>query len=155
MAVRSYPRRWRALLVRPDDPDPDIVHRRTEPDQPCALDLAAASAAGMAAAALALERLHANDEAEVDPGPSPQELPAVAGAGSLSLPRVLDGVDAAAGALTSAMGLFHGDEWARAGRLPGGEPADALDLARAGVHAGTHHLREAERVLSKVRFLRA
>ena len=154
-AVRSYTRRWRALLVRPDDPDPDIVHRRAGLGEPSAVDHAAASAAGMAAAALALERLRIEEDAEVDPGRPPHLVPRHAGAaGDLPLRRVLDQVAAAADELSSAMTLFHGDEWAGAGHLPDGQPVDALDLARAGVHAGTHHLRAAERVLTEVRFLR-
>ena len=154
-AVRSYTRRWRALLVRPDDPDPEIVHRRTGPDEPSAVDHAVASAAGMAAAALALERLHMEEDAEVDAGPAPHEVPSPTGAaGDLPLRRVLDQVAAAADELASAMTLFRGDRWAAPGRLSDGQPVDALDLARGGVHAGTHHLRGAERVLAGVRFIR-
>lgn len=151
-AARSYPRRWRGLLVRPDDDDPEIVRRQPAPGEPSAVDHAALAAAGMAAATQALDRVRVHEGAAVDLGPPPGPGRAVAGAGDgFNLEDVLALVARSAGALAAAVEEVHGDEWARTGVLPDGGPVHALDVARAGVHAGAHHLRAADRVLSRVR----
>ena len=55
VALRSYPRRYRAVLVRPDNEDrPDDVVRRPASDGWSALDHAAHVAASLTAAAEAL-----------------------------------------------------------------------------------------------------
>ena len=149
-AARSFPRRYRALLVRPDEDDPEIAHRRPGPGEPAAVDHAAAAAAGMRAAAAALEAVAGHEGALVDLGADPGR--SVAGAaGPRSLDEVLGHVSGAAGALAAAVEAVRGDAWARTGVLPGGGPVLALDVARAGVHAGAHHLRAADRVLALVR----
>lgn len=146
VAARSFPRRFRALLVRPDDEDPAIVHRRPAGDGPSAVGHALAAAGGMAAAAGALGRVLTADDPTVDLGSGPPPA-----ADEPALEVVLDRVAAAAGVLAAAVEGTSASEWARPGRLPGGEEVTALDLARAGVHAGAHHLRAAERTLARVR----
>jgi hypothetical protein len=144
VAARSFPRRFRALLVRPDEDDPEIVHRRPAGGGPSAAGHALAAASGMDAAATALARVRVAVDPAVDlgPRPAPSRLP---------LEAVLDQVAAAAGALATTVESMHGEEWSRPGRLPDGGRVTALDVARAGVHAGVHHLRAAERTLSEVR----
>lgn len=152
-AARSYPRRFRGLLVRPDDDDPEIVRRPPGPGEASALDHAAAAAAGMAAAAASLAAVHVHEGAGVDLGPPPGEDRTDAGAaGTRTLEEVLAAVEAAAGALGDAIRAVHGDQWARTGSAPGGA-IGALDVARAGAHAGSHRLRSAERALARVRLL--
>jgi hypothetical protein len=146
VAARSFPRRFRVLLVRPDDRDPDIVHRRPAAGGLSAAGHAFAAAAGMDAAAGALVRVRVAEAPTVDieagPALTADEQP---------LEVVLERVATAAGALAAAVEGTRGSEWARPGRLPGGEEVTALDLTRAGVHAGAHHLRAAERTIAEVR----
>lgn len=144
VAARSFPRRFRALLVRPDDEDPDIVHRRPAGGGLSAAEHALAAAAALDVAATALARVRVAEAPDVDltPAESPSRLP---------LEVVLDQVAAAAGALAATAEAMHGAEWGRTGRLADGTTVTALDVARAGVHAGAHHLRAAERTLSAVR----
>ena len=180
VAARSFPRRFRALLVRPDDEDPAVVHRRPAGGGPSAAGHALAAAAGMAAAAGALGRVLTADDPTVDLGPGPptaadepapevdlspgpppaadepvlEVVPdrvAAAAADEPVLEVVLDRVAAAAGVLAAAVEATSASEWARPGRLPGGEEVTALGVARAGVHAGAHHLRAAERALARAR----
>lgn len=163
VAARSFPRRFRALLVRPDDDDPDVVHRRPPGGGESAAGHALAAAAGMDAAAGALGRVLTADDptVDLDPGPPPgADEPALefepnrvaaSAAAEPALAVVLDRVAATAGVLAAAVEATSASEWARPGRLPGGKEVTALDVARAGVHAGAHHLRAAERALARAR----
>lgn len=146
VAALSYSRRFRGLLMRPDDDEPDIVHRRPSPGEPSALEHAAAAAAGMEAATDALHRVAAHPGGAV-------ELPAVgraSGGERLSLGVVLQRLTDAGTALAAAIRSVHGDEWRRTGRA-GEADVTALDIARHGVHAGVHGLRAAERAIARVR----
>ena len=153
-AARSFPRRFRGLLVRPDDVDPEIVHRRAADGEPSALDHTEVAATGMAAAGRALVRIDAQPGTGVDLDPPPGPGQPVAGAaGSRRLDQVLERLQESADQLVNAFERFHGDAWAHPGTLADGTAVTALDVARAGVHAGAHHLRAAERVLERVRLL--
>lgn len=151
VAARSYPRRYRALLVRPDDDDPEIVHRRPSPDEPSAVGHVARAAADLGAAGEALQRIRVHDEPEIAldvvlDGPS---------AGSGSAPPTsedaLAALTAAATSFAARVESLRGDEWRRLGRLAGNDDVTALDVARHGVHAGIHHLRAAERALARAK----
>lgn len=144
VAARSYPRRYRAALVRPDEDDPDIVHRRPGPGLPSAADHALEAAAGLAAAAQGLQQLRSQDRPAVDLDPA-------AAGGGATLEAVLERLEGAATALAAAIEAIHGEEWDRRLVAGDGQEVTALDVARAGVHAGSHHLRAAERVIDQVR----
>ena len=146
VAARSFPRRYRALLVRPDDDDPEIVHRRAG-GEPSAAEQAARGASGMAAAAEALGAIRISDGPTVDvDGP-----PGAPAGDSTPLDAILERLAAAAGGLADSIEPLRGDEWNRTGVLPGGADVPALDVARHGVHAGVHHLRAAERAVAQAR----
>lgn len=145
VAARSYPRRYRALLVRPDEDDPDIVHRRPAPGEPSAVEHAALAAAGMGAAAAALRRVATAEDPDVELSTGD------AAPGPATLDDVLARLATAAGDLAAAVEGVRGDDWRRTGRLGDGTTVTALDLARQGVHQGSHHLRAVERVLAEVR----
>lgn len=147
VAARSYTRRYRGLLVRPDDDDPEIVHRRPPSGQPSAVEHAEQAAAVLAAAAGALQVVRVRDDPEVDLDP------AVAAGGRAALAEVLDRLATGAGDLAAQTELLRGDEWSRAGLEPGGRRVTALDIARHGVHAGIHHLRAAARAIEGARSL--
>ena len=143
-AARSYPRRWRGLLVRPDDADPEIVRRRPGPDEPSALELAAEAAATFALVSAALDRIRVDEEPSIDV--EPRATPA---AGALE--PVLATLEAGAETLAAAIERYRGEAWQRPGRAGDGTQLRAIDVARHGVHRGIHNLRQAERVLQKVR----
>ncbi len=146
VAARSFPRRYRALLVRPDDDDPEIVHRRPG-GEPSAAEHAVSGASGMAAAAEALRSIRISDGPTVDvDGP-----PAAAAGGTTPLDTILERLAAAAGGLADSIEPLRGDEWKRTAVTPGGAKVTALDVARHGVHAGVHHLRAAERAIARAR----
>jgi hypothetical protein len=147
VAVRSYPRRFRALLVGPDgdeEPTPeDLVLRRPPGGGWSALEHAAWVAEVMALAAEALERIRLQDHPSVTvepPAPAATELGAVLGR-----------MEEEAERLAQSIGRVDAHDWKRVGRLAEGGEASALDVARHAVHQGSHHLRETERVLAEVR----
>jgi DinB superfamily len=149
VAVRSYPRRFRSVLVGPDgdeEPTPeDLVLRRPPGGGWSALDHAAWVAEVLALAADALERIRLQDT------PSVTVEPPAPAAGAPGLGAVLDRMEDQAERLAQSVGRVDAHDWKRVGRLPDGGEVSALDVARHAVHQGFHHLRETERVLSELR----
>ncbi len=144
VALRSYPRRYRALLVRPDDDEgADVVTRRPAAGRWSALEHAThvAQVFEVVAEAVRALRLHDDPEVQVEPG-----LPS---AGTVD--EVVARVGAGAERLAGIVEELAGDDWRRSGRLPTGETVSALDVVRHAVHAGAHHRREAERAVNEVR----
>ncbi len=144
VAIRSYPRRYRGLLVRLDDEEgAGIVTRRPGPGQWSALEHAVHVADVLEAVARALERVRLHDDPTVDVevGPPGQE----------PVDAVLDRLEAASEQLASVADAMAGKDWQRSGRLPTGEPVTALALLGHAVHVGAHHRREVERVMATVR----
>lgn len=148
-AARSYPRRYRALLVRPDDDDPEIVHRRPSPDELSAVEHTRRAAAGVGAAAEALQRIRVDDGPEVD---LEGAVPA-GGIGRATTSDVLGALTSAAASFAAEVESVRGDGWRRVGHVAGDE-VGALDVARHGVHDGIHHLRAAERAVARARLHR-
>ncbi len=145
VALRSYRRRYRALLVRPDDEEgADVVRRRPAPDRWSALEHAAhvADVFEVAADALRTIRVHEEPEVAVEPGRAPR-------AGTVD--EVVDRLGVGAERLAGTVEDMQGEDWKRAGRLLTGQQVTALDVVRHAVHVGAHHRREAERAVSEVR----
>jgi uncharacterized damage-inducible protein DinB len=145
VALRSYPRRYRAVLVRPDDEDrADDVVRRPASDGWSALDHAAHAAASLDAAAEALRMVSIQEDPVVALAPERRE-PA---SESTTVNQVLDRLAAAATSAAEAVGRIKGKDWDRTARTSpddsDDQPTTALDLARHAVHEGVHHLRAAE-----------
>ncbi len=143
-AIRSYPRRYRRLLVRLDDEEgARIVTRRPAPDEWSALEHAVHVADVIEAVGEALERVQVHDDPSIDvdvgqPRPAPVD-------------DVLQRLAAASERLASLADNITGKDWQRSGRLRDGERVTALSLVRHAVHVGAHHRRAIERVMSKVR----
>jgi len=147
VALRSLPRRYRGILVRPED--------EQEGDNPVTRPGASGWSA-VAHAAYAVDAIDRADEAlratlvhdrpsvvvpAVDPpAPAPAGPPA----------SVLDGLKAVTDAMASTIENAHGEEWLRPAQAADGTAVTAIDLARRAVHAGVHHLRLAESVLREV-----
>jgi hypothetical protein len=147
VALRSYPRRYRAVLVRPDNEDrPDDVVRRPASDGWSALDHAAHVAASFTAAAEALRVVSVMDDPVIAYAPERREDAAAA-----SVDDVLERLAAAATHAAEQVERVRGEDWERRGRLGVGDGSagevSALDVARHLVHEGIHHLRGAEQAV--------
>ena len=144
VALRSFPRRYRALLVRPDAEDePDsILTRKPAPDRLSALDHAAMTVALLETAAEDIERTLVQDRPNLGrqrPTPRPG-----------GLYDTLERLDHAAERLADLADRARGEEWSRTATVDG-QPTRALTLLQRAVGDGVHRLREIESVLAEVR----
>lgn len=151
VAVRSFPRRYRALLNTPGAADgTDAVHRR----RPEALAWSAIEHTAHVADVLdhlgpAIRRITVEDNPSITFFDK-DERAADQAYNDLALAEVMGWLDIACAELASVLERVSADDWARTARLEAGEQ-DALTMARNGVHVASHRLRDVERVLAAVR----
>lgn len=151
-AVRSFPRRYRALLVRgpgQDDEPGELIRRRPDASTWSALEYTAHVADVLDHLGPAVRRVVVED------GPTITLFDNEARAAQQAYndqdrAEVLGWLELACADLASILEGIRPDDWKRVGRLDGAE-RDALALARRAVHEGSHHLRDVTRVLAAVR----
>jgi hypothetical protein len=151
VAVRSFPRRYRALLVTPglqDGPDA-VFRRRPDPSAWSALEYTAHVADRLDHLGPAIRRTTFENEPSIEVFDNEQRA-ADQAYNTLERSEVLGWLDLACGELASVIEGVRADDWTRTALLPTGR-RDALTLARDGVHEGAHHLRDVHRVLDAVR----
>ena len=155
-ALRSYPRRFRALLTTFDDDErPDDLVHRAGPDGRSAVDHADHVARSIAILGQALHEVLVQDE--------PTLLPAVAddsarvwqmAASPDSVEAVLDFVTTECDAMAAEIERTPSDAWTRTGVVAGsGQTITALDIVREAVRTGADHLRAAERAIQAAKRL--
>ena len=151
VAVRSFPRRYRALLATPgsvDGPDP-VFRRRPHPSTWSALEYTAHVADVLDHLGPAIRRVTFEDNPSITFFDNDERAVQQA-YNELDRTEVLGWLDIACAELASVLDAVNADDWTRTGRLEAGE-RDALTMARNGVHEGSHHLRDVQRVLAQVR----
>jgi len=144
VALRTFPRRFRSVLTGLDERHEELVQRRPALGEWSALEHAAHVESTLARVRMALERVAVSDEPSVS----------VDGAGepdASSVDGVLERLTSESDRLATAADAVHGKDWARTGRLPGGQTVTALDLVRHAAHVAAHHLRLAQRALDAAR----
>jgi hypothetical protein len=151
VAVRSYPRRFRALLTTFDEQEDEdaLIRRKPDPATWSALAYTVHIADVLAWHADAVRRMLDVDDATID-WPSKDEAAWETTANAEDRGDALDRVRREAERLAAALDDVHGDAWSREGDFPWGR-RDLLTTARNAVHEGHHHLRDVERVLRSVR----
>jgi hypothetical protein len=150
VAVRSLPRRWRGAFARAgNEEDTEALLRRRPADGgPSALEHACRVAEVLGLLEGHVRRTTVSEQPDL----SPAEVDAsrVAACAEAAPEAVLDQLSSAAEALAAALDKVPSGAWLRPATLDG-RLTDVRGLARAAAHEGTHHLREAERVLQEVR----
>ncbi|HMC42942.1 MAG TPA: DinB family protein [Acidimicrobiales bacterium] len=152
VAARSYPRRFRALLVRPEgdegeEPTPeDLVRRRPPEGGWSALEHTAWVAAVLSRAADALEAIRVRERPQVEISAGEEAV-----ASATELAPVLERLGTAAEGLAQTISRVDARDWTRRGRLADGREVTALEVMHHAVHEGFHHLRETEQVLARLR----
>jgi hypothetical protein len=150
VAVRSLPRRWRGAFAKAgDEEDTEALLRRRPPDGgPSALELACRVAEAVALLDGHVRRTTVAEQPDLSPADVPADR--VAACAERPPEAVLDQLAAAAEGLAATLDGVSSGAWLRPATLDG-RLTDVRGLARAAAHEGTHHLREAERVLQEVR----
>ena len=154
VALRSYPRRFRALLAALDEDErPDDLAHRPGPDGRSALDAAADAAATFRLVADAVRLVASADRPDVPAGAASEaDRAPVRVGGSRTTEGVLGELAAAAEALASMAGEVAAEDWRRTGVVAGtGREVTALDLLREAVRTGRARLHDAQATLSAVR----
>jgi hypothetical protein len=151
VAVRSFPRRYRALLVTPgsDDGPHAVFRRRPDPSTWSALEYTAHVADLLDLLGPAIRRIMVEDTPSITFFDNEARASAKR-YNELDRAEVLGWLELACGDLASVIESVKADDWTRKARLEAGE-RDALTMARNGVHEGSHHLRDVHRVLAQVR----
>lgn len=151
VAVRSFPRRYRALLVTPGSPGgPDAVfRRRPDPKTWSALEYTAHVADQLDLLGPIIRRVMVEEHPSIDLLDY-GERAVQKGYNQIERAEVLGWLELACGELAGVLESVRADDWTRTAVVEAGE-RDALALARNGVHEGSHHLRDVQRVLNLVR----
>ena len=143
VAIRSYPRRYRALLAGIDEQDESLL-LETGPDGGLS---AAGHAAHVAdtfdACAKAIEQITTADGPTVALDPT---SPSVS-----SVDDALSQLSHAATALALTIEGVQGKAWKRTGMTSASGEVSALQVAQHAVHDGHHHLKAIPKVLEAVR----
>lgn len=152
VAVRSFPRRYRALLtgLRADDDDPDsVIRRRPDTTTWSALEYTAHVADVLDEIGVAVRRIIVEERPEIG-WSDPDQRVVDKRYNDMNRTEVLGWLDLVCASLGEKLEAVPADDWARIGRFEWGE-RDALAMTRNAVHEGSHHLRDVYRVLSQVR----
>jgi hypothetical protein len=145
VALRSFPRRYRALVATDDDDPHGVATRRPDASSWSALEHIAHVANALEQAAADLDAAHRGDGVKVaDPAAAPVS-------GATDVDGTLDRLTAAGDRLVDAIGRYRPDDWARQVDSPDGHTVDALWIVRAAVQEGARHLRQAEQVIAQVK----
>ena len=159
VAVRSFPRRFRAVLARPEDDtaddtataDPDELARRIGPDGRSAADHLIAADGVLALLDRALEQVRSDDDPVLHPA-----VQDVRGASwddeHTPLPALLDQLDRTAERCADRIDAVPTDDWGRQVRVADADmPVGTVDIVREAVDVVAGHLRSAERTITAVR----
>jgi hypothetical protein len=150
-ALRSFPRRYRALLAGagPADQSDRVIRRRPDPSTWSALEYTAHVADMVDHLGPAIRRVTVEERPTLALFDN-EARAAQQAYNDQDRAEVLGWLDLASSDLASILEAMSPDDWKRVGHLDGAE-RDALGLARDAVHEGSHHLRDAQRVLAAVR----
>jgi len=151
VALRSFPRRYRSLVLPVVDPVVEARANQLGPEGVSAVDVVGDTVRTWLIQREALRQTQIHD--------FPLFHPAVIHAGERQWHTpVLEGADAAltqleelAVELAEDVAGIRGDAWFRSGRIAGGESVTALQLLDAAVTVGADNLRRIERTLAAIR----
>lgn len=154
VAVRSFPRRFRAVLARPDDGqrvDPDELARRVGPDGRSAADHLVAADAVLALLDRTIDQARRGAGAAAHPAVA--DLAGVwADDPHSPLGQLLDQLEATATGAAARIDAVPTDDWGAGVRVADVDATPSLlDVVRDAVEVAAGHLRAAERTIRAVR----
>ncbi len=150
-AVRSFPRRYRALLTAldPEEDGESVVRRRPAPRTWSAVEYTAHVGDMLDQLATVIRKVVVESNPPLSMWDADQRA-AEQRYGDWDSTEALFALDHAGARLAAVLESVDPGDWTRTGTLELGQ-RDALTLARDAVHEGAHHLRDVERGLRAVR----
>jgi hypothetical protein len=147
-ALRSYPRRYRAV-IGPFVDDEDVLRRRPDPSTWSALEYTAHVADLLEAMAPQLTEIAQKDNPRIVDPIDPDHRAAERRYNDMEPREVLDWLERSATKAADTVANLSPDDFSRKATYPYGE-RELIDVVRNMVHEGSHHLRDVERVLRAV-----
>jgi hypothetical protein len=150
-ALRSYPRRYRALFTGfdQDEDGNSLLRRRPDDSTPSALEYAAQAADRIDATGPLIRRMAFHDESSL-PEPAKQRRDDQTPDNERPMQQVFAELETGCADLPMTLEAIEDEDWNRVAEFPSGQ-RDVFSLVREAVHVGSHNLRAMERVLAEVR----
>jgi hypothetical protein len=151
VAMRSWPRRYRAALAPIDDDQVAELALRLGPDGVSALDLAADTVRTWTLLDRALHEIRFSDAPTLHPAVADSAARTWDSPASETIESIIEQIDDVAGSLADAIESMPADDWSRTAPVAGGGSIAAIDVAREAVLVGSDNLRAIERTIDAVR----
>jgi len=149
-ALRSFPRRFAAVLTLLDGEDEGVLHR-AGPDGRSALEHADLAGRDLAVLADAVGKVLEGRGTALHPAVGDPRARSYAHDLAQDPAAALDLVVLEAEALAERAAAVSPEQWAETGTVAGGGKVAALDLLREAVRATAEHLHHAERAVAAAR----
>ena len=150
VAMRTWPRRYRAALAPIADDRIADKALRIGPQGVSALDLAVNSLGTWVLLEKALHDIRVTECPTLHPAVTESAARSWESHPTETLDSVLDQIDDVANSLANSIEAMPSDDWPRKATVAGGGTTTALALAREAVNVGADNLREIERVIAAV-----
>ncbi len=150
VAMRTWPRRYRATLAPIADDQISEKALRVGPQGVSALDLAIKSLGTWVLLEKALHDIRMTECPTLHPAVTESAARSWESHPTETLESVLDQIDDVANSLADAIAAMPSSDWSRTATVAGGGTTTALAIAREAVHVGADNLREIERTLAAI-----
>jgi hypothetical protein len=151
VALRSYPRRFRAAILPTDDPETEELAYQIGPDGHSALDHVVTTTNTFVLLGQALRQALSGSSPTVHAAvtdPSQRDWTAPSG---LTVAEALDRLAEEAGALADAAGRTELNAWDHTASVAGGGTVSAFDIVKEAVRTGADQLRGADTDIAAAR----
>jgi hypothetical protein len=147
-ALRSYPRRYRAV-IGPFKDDEDVLRRQPDANTWSALEYTAHVADILEAMTPQLVEIAQKDNPRIDDPIEPDHRAAERRYNEMEPEAALEWLQRSASSAAETIDGLSASDFSRKATYPYGE-RELIDVVRNMVHEGYHHLRDIERVLRAV-----
>lgn len=150
VAMRTWPRRYRAAFAALPDGESEELAARLGPDGVSALDLVVDSVRTWVLLRRALHDIRISEQPTLHPAVIDSASRSWNSGFGETLESALAQIDDASLAIAVSIEEMPSPDWARTALIAGGSSTDALSVAREAVQVGAENLKAIERTLSAV-----
>jgi hypothetical protein len=151
VALRSYPRRYAALLGEPGTEIAESAAQQLGPDGVSALELAIDSIRTWTLLGRALHQIELTESPVLHPAVADPELRHWDQPTREDILSVNEQISDGAVELADTIASMHGGRWSRTGITAGGGSITAMSIVQEAVRVGADNLRRIERTLAALR----